>query len=184
MARRELDSIDRGSKAPDLAAVIEAARLAALARTARFSSATNRPASPGSASRLLARADLDRQRLRTVSRRVVRGSRRCGLRASTVRLASRSALAATRMSSRPPNAAATPSRQLRLITGGPLVWAPAVDGSIVLSLRGGDFELVLGEDFSIGYASHDADSVVLYLEESMTFRNHTPEAAVALTHPA
>jgi uncharacterized linocin/CFP29 family protein len=74
--------------------------------------------------------------------------------------------------------------QLRLITGGPLVWAPAVDGSIVMSLRGDDFELVLGEDFSIGYATHDADSVGLFLEESMTFRAHTPEAAVVLTHTA
>jgi uncharacterized linocin/CFP29 family protein len=72
--------------------------------------------------------------------------------------------------------------QVRLITRGPLVWAPAVDGAIVLSLRGGDFELVAGEDFSIGYASHDLDAVTLFLEESITFTAHTPEAAVVLAH--
>ena len=33
---------------------------------------------------------------------------------------------------------------LRLILGGPVVWAPAVDGAVVLSQRGGDFELVGG----------------------------------------
>ena len=46
---------------------------------------------------------------------------------------------------------------LRQILGGPVVWAPAVDGAVVLSQRGGDFELTVGEDFSIGYRSSDAD---------------------------
>ena len=71
---------------------------------------------------------------------------------------------------------------LRLILGGPVIWAPAVDGAVVISLRGGDFELVCGEDVSIGYRRHDADAVSLYLEESITFRNHGPEAAVALRY--
>jgi uncharacterized linocin/CFP29 family protein len=70
---------------------------------------------------------------------------------------------------------------LRKIIGGPLVWAPGVDGAVVVSQRGGDFLLDVGEDLSIGYASHDADSVELYLVESLTFRVATPEAAVALT---
>jgi len=38
-----------------------------------------------------------------------------------------------------------------------------------------------GEDLSIGYDSHDADAVHLYLEETFSFRVATPEAAVALT---
>ena len=33
---------------------------------------------------------------------------------------------------------------------------PAVNGAVVLSTRGGDFELTVGRDLSIGYASHDA----------------------------
>ena len=49
------------------------------------------------------------------------------------------------------------------------------------SLRGGDFLFESGEDLSIGYDSHDADAVHLYLEESFSFRVATPEAAVALT---
>ncbi len=71
---------------------------------------------------------------------------------------------------------------LRLITGGPVVWAPAVDGAVVVSLRGGDFELVVGQDFSIGYLEHDADGVTLYLEESVTFRAISPEAAIGLVY--
>ena len=70
---------------------------------------------------------------------------------------------------------------LRQILGGPVVWAPAVDGAVVLSQRGGDFELTVGQDFSIGYSRHDATSVELYIEESLTFRINTPEAAVQLT---
>jgi uncharacterized linocin/CFP29 family protein len=55
-----------------------------------------------------------------------------------------------------------------------------VDGAVVLSLRGGDFLFAAGEDLSVGYDSHDADEVALYLVESFTFRAVTPEAAVAL----
>jgi uncharacterized linocin/CFP29 family protein len=69
---------------------------------------------------------------------------------------------------------------LRKIIGGPLVWTPGVEGAVVLSQRGGDFLLDVGEDISIGYASHDADTVQLYLIESFTFRVATAEAAVAL----
>ena len=70
---------------------------------------------------------------------------------------------------------------LRKIIGGPLVWAPGVRGAVVVSQRGGDFLFESGEDLSIGYDSHDADNVELYLIESFTFRVATPEAAVALT---
>jgi uncharacterized linocin/CFP29 family protein len=72
---------------------------------------------------------------------------------------------------------------LRMILDGPIVWAPAVDGAVVLSIRGGDFELTSGQDASIGFASHDAGGVSLYLQESLTFRVHTAEAAVALVYP-
>lgn len=72
---------------------------------------------------------------------------------------------------------------LRLIVEGPVTWAPAVDGAVLLSQRGDDFELVVGQDLSIGYLDHDAQGVRLYLEESVTFRAASPEAAVALRYP-
>ncbi len=65
---------------------------------------------------------------------------------------------------------------------GRIIWAPAVDGAVVMSLRGGDFELVVGQDFGIGYSSHDAGQVELYLQESMTFMVYAPEAAVPLRY--
>lgn len=66
---------------------------------------------------------------------------------------------------------------VRRMLDGPVVWAPAIDGAVVLSLRGGDFELSIGQDFSIGYLAHDARTVQLYIQESFTFQPHTPEAA-------
>ena len=70
---------------------------------------------------------------------------------------------------------------VRLLDG-PAVWAPAIDGAVVLSLRGGDFELLVGQDISIGYFDHTTDVVRLYLQESLTFRVHAPEAAVPLRY--
>jgi uncharacterized linocin/CFP29 family protein len=69
---------------------------------------------------------------------------------------------------------------LREIVGGPIVWAPAVQGGAVVSMRGGDFMFDSGQDLSIGYESHEADAVQLYLEESFSFQAATPEAAVPL----
>jgi uncharacterized linocin/CFP29 family protein len=74
--------------------------------------------------------------------------------------------------------------QLERLVDGEILWAPAIDGAFVLSARGGDYALHLGQDTSIGYLSHDAASVELYLQESMTFIVYTPEAGVALRPPA
>jgi uncharacterized linocin/CFP29 family protein len=70
---------------------------------------------------------------------------------------------------------------LRQILGGPIVWAPGVQGALVLSQRGGDFVLDCGQDLSIGYRRHDEEAVHLYIEESFSFLVATPEAAVALS---
>ena len=64
---------------------------------------------------------------------------------------------------------------------GDIIWAPAITGGFLLSTRGGDYELYLGEDLSIGYESHDATSIELYLQETLTFIVQTGEAGVALT---
>jgi uncharacterized linocin/CFP29 family protein len=50
----------------------------------------------------------------------------------------------------------------------------------LLSGRGGDHELRIGQDVSIGYLSHDADQVRLYFTESFTFSVYTAEASVSI----
>ena len=69
---------------------------------------------------------------------------------------------------------------LKEITRGPVVWAPGLVGAVILSLRGGDFLFESGQDISIGFETHDNDTVGLYLEESFSFHVATPEAAIAL----
>jgi len=73
---------------------------------------------------------------------------------------------------------------VRKLLDGPIVWAPAADGAVVMSLRGGDFALTVGQDFSVGYLDHTGTSVLLYLQETFTFRVLTEQAAVPLTYPA
>jgi uncharacterized linocin/CFP29 family protein len=70
---------------------------------------------------------------------------------------------------------------LRRMISDDIVWAPAIEGGLVLTTRGGDFELQLGQDASIGYLSHTETSVRLYLQESLTFLLLTSEAVVPLT---
>src|ERR1700753_4149686 len=70
---------------------------------------------------------------------------------------------------------------LARILEGPIVWAPGLSGAIAMSLRGGDFLFESGQDLSIGYDHHDAESVHLYLEGSFSFVVATPEAAAPLT---
>jgi uncharacterized linocin/CFP29 family protein len=71
---------------------------------------------------------------------------------------------------------------VRRLVDGPIVWAPGIDGAVVLSQRGEDFELNVGQDFAIGYAHHDAERVHLYIEESFTFWLLSPHAAIPLAH--
>jgi|HubBroStandDraft_1064217.scaffolds.fasta_scaffold06480_4 uncharacterized linocin/CFP29 family protein len=66
-----------------------------------------------------------------------------------------------------------------------LVWAPALHGgAVLLSVRGGDYELTVGQDLSIGYAVHDRTDVELFLTESFTFRVLEEKAAILLSRPA
>jgi uncharacterized linocin/CFP29 family protein len=69
------------------------------------------------------------------------------------------------------------------LVDGEVVWAPAIEGGLVLTTRGGDFELDIGQDISIGYLGHSDTTVELYLQESFIFRLLTTEAAVALAVP-
>jgi uncharacterized linocin/CFP29 family protein len=68
---------------------------------------------------------------------------------------------------------------------GSFIWSPTLGGDAALvSMRGGDYELVVGQDLSIGYRAHDRANVELYLTESLTFRVLDARAAVSLRRDA
>jgi len=64
-----------------------------------------------------------------------------------------------------------------------IIWAPAIQGAFVVTTRGGDFDLHIGQDVSIGYLNHTDTTVGLYLQETFTFLMLTTEAAIALAPP-
>jgi uncharacterized linocin/CFP29 family protein len=61
---------------------------------------------------------------------------------------------------------------------GKVIFSEHVHGAMLLANRGGDLELVIGQDFSIGYHHHNSEEVHLFLTESFTFSVITPEAIV------
>ncbi len=75
-------------------------------------------------------------------------------------------------------------RHIERLVNGDIIWAPAISGAVALTTRGGDFCLRLGQEASIGYLSHTATEVQLYLQETLTFLAFTAEAAVSLPSSA
>lgn len=73
---------------------------------------------------------------------------------------------------------------VKRLVEGKIIWAPAIDGAFVVTTRGGDFDLHIGQDASIGYLSHSDTHVRLYLQETFTFLYLTSESAIALAAPA
>ncbi|WP_338828756.1 family 1 encapsulin nanocompartment shell protein [Bradyrhizobium sp. 27S5] len=75
-------------------------------------------------------------------------------------------------------------QHIQRLVDGKIIWAPAIEGGVLLTTRGGDFQLSIGQDLSIGYLSHSATSVQLYFQETITFLMLTSEASVVLAPEA
>jgi uncharacterized linocin/CFP29 family protein len=73
---------------------------------------------------------------------------------------------------------------VKRLVEGKIIWAPAIEGAFVVTTRGGDLDLHLGQDASIGYLSHTDTHVRLYLQETFTFLYLTAESCVALAPPS
>lgn len=76
--------------------------------------------------------------------------------------------------------------QAENILGGQVILCPYLSGEFeneayMVSTRGGDLELIIGQDLSIGYHSHTVDKVKLYFTESVTFRILEPGAVIHYT---
>lgn len=68
----------------------------------------------------------------------------------------------------------------RIMGDGHIIWAPGAQQALVITERGGDYTLQLGQDLSVGYLNHDDEKVQLYLQETMTFHVNTTEASVVI----
>jgi uncharacterized linocin/CFP29 family protein len=183
MSRRELDAIDRGAGEYDTQPVIDAARQAAMAEDAAvfhgYDAAGIAGISESTPHSPIAISDDYNEYPGTVARAVAMLQDAGVAGPYAVALGPRCYTGVIETTER---GGYPVLEHIRLIAGGPVVWAPAVDGAIVVSLRGGDFQLTCGQDFSIGYLDHDAANVRLYVEESMTFKALSPDAGVALVY--
>lgn len=183
--RVEVDSIDRGNSAPDLSAVDDAAQRAALAEDRSVfhgyaAGGIEGIAEVASHDRLPISDDYN-EYPGTVARAVAL-LQRAGIGGPYgVALGPRCYTGVIETTER---GGYPVLEHIRLILDGPVVWAPGVDGAVVLSLRGEDFELVSGEDFSIGYLDHDAEVARLAISESLAFQVLEPAAAVWLAYDA
>lgn len=71
-------------------------------------------------------------------------------------------------------------KRVENMLGGSVIPSLNIDDAFLISIRGGDLELIIGQDFSIGYESHDSKHVKLFLTESFTFRVLDPGVIVSL----
>jgi len=69
-------------------------------------------------------------------------------------------------------------KRVRDLIQGPILESHLVEGALLTSLRGGDFALTLGQDFAVGYETHDTRKVRLYLTESFAFQLVEPKAVM------
>jgi len=66
------------------------------------------------------------------------------------------------------------------LRGGKIITTPRIEDALVVSERGGDFKLILGQDLSIGYEDREKDAVRLFITETFTFQVVNPEALILL----
>ncbi|MEW6167240.1 MAG: family 1 encapsulin nanocompartment shell protein [Pseudomonadota bacterium] len=185
LARAELDALARGAGDADLKPVRDAARAIALAEDsivfAGYAAAGIAGIGQAAAAAALTITE-DYERYPAVVARALAQLREQGVQGPyAIALGPRCYTGLTRT--------ATPAgfpvmQHVERLLDGPVIWAPGVNGAVVLSLRGGDFELTVGRDLSVGYRGHTANTVEFYIEESLSFRVLAEEAAVPLVYGA
>ncbi|MGD8418775.1 MAG: family 1 encapsulin nanocompartment shell protein [Pseudomonadales bacterium] len=183
LARDELEAIDRGAKDPDLQPVKQAAQIIGRAEDRAIFHGYKAAGIEGigqAAARDALVITSDYERYPSVVARAIAKLRRAGVGGPyTIALGPRCFTGLTETTT---ESGFPVIEHVERLVDGPIIWAPAIRGAVVASLRGGDFELTLGRDFSIGYRSHTDRTVKLYIEESFTYFGVCPEAAVPLVY--
>ena len=181
LSRTEIDSVERGSQDADWQPVKDAAKQIAFAEDRvvfdGYAAANMPGVRPASSCPSLALPEEVRDYPNVVAR-AVSALRLAGVAGPYSLLLSADAWTAVSETSDH----GYPVREhLARLLDGDIMWAPAIDGALLVSGRGGDYELRLGQDLSIGYLTHDADHVELYFTESFTFAVYTAEASVSIS---
>ncbi|SCZ09196.1 family 1 encapsulin nanocompartment shell protein [Alkaliphilus peptidifermentans] len=67
------------------------------------------------------------------------------------------------------------------LLGTEIIYTPTIDGALLVPYNHDDLEFTIGQDFSIGYESHDSHKVKLFITESFTFRVLNPDIVIHYT---
>jgi uncharacterized linocin/CFP29 family protein len=177
----EVDTVARGADDPDLSAVVRAATRTALVEDGAIFNGLERagiqgilPSSPHPVLALPSDVLLF-PRAVVEAKELLRKAGIAGPYALVLGTALYEQVFATTEDGRP-----LARRIEQLVVDRPLIQSEAVVGAALVSARGGDYELTVGQDLSIGYAYHSKHEVELYLTESFTFRVLEPAAAVRI----
>jgi uncharacterized linocin/CFP29 family protein len=183
LSRTELDALDRGAKDADLNPVVEAARTAAMAEDRAIFHGQAKAQITGifeAGSKTSVTITDDYERYPSSVAEAAGKLRSAGVQGPYALILGPRCY--TGVSETTTKGGFPVLNHIQRMIDGPIIWAPAVDGAVLASQRGGDFELTVGRDFSIGYLEHSTTVVKLYIEESFTFRVLVPEAAVPMTY--
>jgi uncharacterized linocin/CFP29 family protein len=176
----ELDSLARGAKDADLEPLEDAARRIALFEESAvykgFESAGIKGIIPASAHQPINLPKNTREFPETVAR-AIETMTQAGIEGPFVLVLGTDAWAGLMQSG---SGGYPPQRIIRNLIDGDPRRSPAIEGGLLVSAAAGNFELAVGQDFSVGYASHDRNKVELYLAETFTFRVLEPKASVRL----
>lgn len=68
------------------------------------------------------------------------------------------------------------------VIGGQIVRSQVLEGALLLPSRHPDLELVIGQDYTLGYESHDAQTIRFFLMNSFTLNVHDRTLLVAFEY--
>ncbi|HBK47678.1 MAG TPA: bacteriocin [Xanthomonadaceae bacterium] len=180
LSRQAIDSVDRGANDPDLQPLKDAARRIAFAEDRAVFEGYEAAGIPGirhASSNPALALPADVKEYPAAVAFAVSTLRDAGVEGPYVLLLGEEAY--TRLGGAPADSYPV-LKDVRALVDGEIIWAPAIKGGVVLTTRGGDFELHLGQDLSIGYLGHTDTHVQFYFEETFTSLTLTTEASVIL----
>ncbi len=182
LERAELDAIERGTTNPDLDSLMEAAaRIATFEEKALFSGIPDTGIDGMASASSHQPVKVSKKEPTSVFEAILSGIlalEKAGINGPYAAVFGDDGYQALRIGQ--PGGYPVAQRAADVLKGG-IRWSPIVSGGLILSRRGGDFEMTSGQDIAIGYQEHDADAVTLYLTESFTFRVIDPAAAIVLS---
>jgi uncharacterized linocin/CFP29 family protein len=68
--------------------------------------------------------------------------------------------------------------RIEKMLGSKVVLANSLEGALLVPYDNENLELTIGQDFALGYETHDTKEVTLFATESFTFRVLEPKAIV------